>query len=245
MTPLLDVKSLSAGYGGSVVLENVSFAIRRGEGVCLLGPNGAGKTTTLSVLSGLINAAGGQVVFDGEDLLAMPPSERVAKGLVLSPEGRKVFPNLTVRENLVLGSFTHHARPFRTQTLDEVCSLFPILAERRSQYAGLLSGGEQQMLAIGRALMSKPRLLMLDEPSLGLSPKMVHIVFSAIRRIAESDISLLVVEQNTRAALSVADRGYLLVGGSVAHEAAAEDLKSSRQLQKAFFGTGHETETPV
>jgi branched-chain amino acid transport system ATP-binding protein len=241
MSALLTVNNLQAGYGGSVVLESVSFIVLDGEGVCLLGPNGAGKTTTLSVLSGLIGAISGTVRFRGEDLLAMPPSERVAKGLVLCPEGRRVFPNLTVEENLLLGSFTPHARVDRRQTLSEVCDLFPILAERRQQYAGHMSGGEQQMLAIGRALMSKPSLLMLDEPSLGLSPKMVHVVFSAIRKISSGNISLLLVEQNTRAALSAVERGYLLSGGRIAHEASAADLKSSAHVQSAFLGLKAET----
>jgi branched-chain amino acid transport system ATP-binding protein len=241
MTALLTVDNLQAGYGGSVVLESVSFNVQDGEGVCLLGPNGAGKTTTLAVLSGLIGAISGTVRFNGEDLLAMPPSDRVAKGLVLCPEGRRVFPNLTVEENLLLGSFTPHARADRRKTLTEVCDLFPILAERRQQYAGHMSGGEQQMLAIGRALMSKPRLLMLDEPSLGLSPKMVHVVFNAIRKISVGNISLLLVEQNTRAALSAVERGYLLSGGRIAHEASAADLKSSAHVQSAFLGLKAET----
>lgn len=233
---LLTVDNLQAGYDGSVVLEGVSFSVSDGESVCLLGANGVGKTTTLAVLAGLISPTGGGVRFNDENLLAMRPSERVAKGLVLCPEGRRVFPNLTVEENLLLGSFTPRARASRRRVLAEVSELFPILAERRHQYAGYLSGGEQQMLAIGRALMSKPRLLMLDEPSLGLSPKMVHLVFSAIRRISRDKISLLLVEQNMRAALSAVERGYLLSGGRIAYEASAADLKSSSYVQNAFLG---------
>jgi branched-chain amino acid transport system ATP-binding protein len=176
------------------------------------------------------------VIYDGMDLLAMPSHERVRAGVVLSPEGRKVFPNLTVEENLYLGSFNTSARPLRRQKLDQAYTLFPRLAERRGQSAGLMSGGEQQMLALGRALMANPRLLMLDEPSLGLSPKLVQVVFEAIGTIAKSDITILLVEQNTHAALSVAKRGYVMASGRIVHAGEAAALRQSAEVREAFIG---------
>jgi branched-chain amino acid transport system ATP-binding protein len=238
MTALLSVTGLSAGYGGSEVLGDVSFEVERGEVVCLLGANGAGKTTAMSVITGLLNAAAGSMRFDGRDLLAMRPHQRVAAGISLCPEGRQVFPNLTVEENLLLGSFHRAARAGRAERLGQAYALFPQLADRRRQLAGSLSGGEQQMLAISRALMAGPRLLLLDEPSLGLSPKMVLTVFEAIRAIARSAISILLVEQNTQAALSVATRGYVLRGGRIVHADTRAGLRESRIVQDAFFGRG-------
>ena len=236
MTPLLGIEALSAGYGESEILHDLSLTVRLGEVVCLLGANGAGKTTTMSVITGLLPARSGRVLLDGENLLAMPPARRVAAGLVLCPEGRQVFPNLSVQDNLSLGSFHHAARAHRRRRFDEVYALFPRLLERRRQAAGLLSGGEQQMLAIGRALMAGPRLLLMDEPSLGLSPKMVLTVFEAIRSVAKADIGILLVEQNTEAALSVATRGYVLRTGRIVLEDTQAGLRGSRAVQDAFFG---------
>jgi branched-chain amino acid transport system ATP-binding protein len=236
MTVLLAVNNLRAGYGEASVLQGLDFELHRGEVVCLLGANGAGKTTTMAVLSGLIEASSGRVTFDGMDLLAMPSHERVKAGIALSPEGRKVFPNLTVEENLVLGSFNANARAGRQRKLEEVYTLFPRLAERRAQSSGLMSGGEQQMLALGRALMANPRLLLLDEPSLGLAPKIVQTVFEAIRKIASTNITIFLVEQNTHAALSVASRGYVMASGQIVHAGDTRDLLQSAEVRDAFIG---------
>ncbi|MFG1360627.1 ABC transporter ATP-binding protein [Xanthobacter pseudotagetidis] len=236
MSALLEVSGLHAGYGDSEVLQGLDFELGKGEVVCLLGANGVGKTTTMGVLSGLVPASEGRVRYDGVDLLAMPSHERVKSGLALSPEGRKVFPNLTVEENLYLGSFNRNARAHRMRKLDEVYALFPRLAERRMQSSGLMSGGEQQMLALGRALMSNPRVLLLDEPSLGLAPLVVQAVFAAIRAIAATNISILLVEQNTHAALSVASRGYVMAGGRIVHAGDAATLREAPELRDAFIG---------
>ncbi len=237
MSAALCVRNLSAGYAGSTVLRDISFEVRPGEVVCLLGANGAGKTTTMGVLTGLVRSQAGEVLYDGADLLRLPTHERVENGLVLSPEGRKVFPNLTVEENLVLGSYNRSARAGRADKMAEVYALFPRLLDRRRQRAGLMSGGEQQMLAIGRAVMGRPRLLLLDEPSLGLAPKIVQTVFEAIRMLAKSSqLSILLVEQNTRAALSVASRGYVLANGRIVHSGPAASLSDAVALRDAFIG---------
>jgi branched-chain amino acid transport system ATP-binding protein len=240
--PILRLDNIRAGYEDSVVIDGLSLAIEQGEVVCLLGANGAGKTTTMRAVTGLIPLQAGTIVYDGEDISQMPPHERVTAGICLSPEGRQVFPDLTVMENLSLGSFNKRARPNRKESLDRVLTLFPKLGERREQAAGLMSGGEQQMLAIGRALMGQPKLLALDEPSLGLSPKMVSTVFEAVQTIARSGITILLVEQNARAALTVAQRGYVLSAGRVAHEGRASDLVASESIQKAFVGAAFSTE---
>ncbi len=245
MKPLLEIKRLRAGYAGAVALEDISLEVHPGEVVCLLGANGAGKTTTMSVVTGLCPAMSGEISFDGRDLLKMPSHERVEAGLSLSPEGRKVFPNLTVRENLILGSYSKRARGRRAAKLEEVYSLFPRLVERANQAAGLMSGGEQQMLAIGRSMMANPRLLLLDEPSLGLAPAIVQTVFRAILQIARSDTTILLVEQNTRAALSVADRGYVLSGGRIVYTDTAKGLRESALVQEAFFGSDKTSKTEV
>ena len=237
MSASLSVRAIRAGYGGSTVLRDVSFEVAGGEAVCLLGANGAGKSTTMGVLTGLVPCQSGQVLFDGADLLGMPSHERVLRGLVLSPEGRKVFPNLTVEENLVLGSYNRDARAGRAARLAGIYDLLPRLKERRRQRAGLMSGGEQQMLAIGRAVMAKPRLLLLDEPSLGLSPKMVLTVFEAIRTLARTaNLTVLLVEQNTQAALSVATRGYVMANGRIVHAGPSEGLGDAVALREAFMG---------
>ena len=230
--PILRLDNIRAGYEDSVVIDGLSLVIEQGEVVCLLGANGAGKTTTMRAVTGLISLQAGTITYDGEDISQMPPHERVTTGICLSPEGRQVFPDLTVMENLALGSFNRRARPNRKESLDRVFTLFPKLGERREQAAGLMSGGEQQMLAIGRALMGQPKLLALDEPSLGLSPKMVSTVFEAVQTIARSGITILLVEQNARAALTVAQRGYVLSAGRVAHEGLAGDLAESESFKR-------------
>ncbi len=233
---MLELDNIRAGYNDAIAIEDISLRIEQGEVVCLLGANGAGKTTTMRVVTGLIPLLSGTIRYNGEDISQLPAHERVTAGICLSPEGRQVFPDLTVMENLSLGSFNRRARPNRAQTLDQVLTLFPKLAERSGQAAGLMSGGEQQMLAIGRALMGQPKLLALDEPSLGLSPKMVSTVFESIQTIARSGITILLVEQNTRAALSIAQRGYVLSAGRVVHEGTAAGLAQSEMVQKAFVG---------
>jgi branched-chain amino acid transport system ATP-binding protein len=236
MSALLEIVQLRAGYDDSVVLHDLSLILQAGEVVALLGANGVGKTTTMRAITGLIKPFAGRILFDGTDVLAVRPDKRVDLGICLCPEGRQVFPNMTVEENLVLGSFCARARPQRRQSLEQVYQLFPLLAERRMQKSGLMSGGEQQMLAIGRALMGRPRLLLLDEPSLGLSPKMVQTVFGAIARIATSGISILIVEQNAQAAFSVARRGYVLSQGHVVASGTMRELAQSGKIEQAFIG---------
>jgi len=240
--PILELDNIRAGYDDSIVVDGLNLVVEEGEVVCLLGANGAGKTTTMRVVTGLIPLLAGKIIYRGKDISGLPTHERVAQGICLSPEGRQVFPDLTVMENLSLGSFNQRARPSRNQSLEQVFALFPKLRERSGQAAGLMSGGEQQMLAIGRALMGQPKLLALDEPSLGLSPKMVSTVFEAIQAIARSGITILLVEQNTRAALAIAQRGYVLSAGRVVHEGTADDLEKSEMIQKAFVGTAFNSE---
>ncbi len=236
MTPLLELKGIRAGYEGSNVLNGLDNRVNKGEVVCLLGANGAGKSTTMRVVTGLIKPTAGSAVFDGSDLLSVPNYKRVDLGLSLSPEGRWVFPNLDVEEHLKLGSYVPRARAHRAQSLAEVYELFPRLLERRRQAAGLMSGGEQQMMAIGLALMSRPTLLMLDEPSLGLAPVIVGSLLKAVAKIAQSGISILLVEQNARAALSVSDRGYVLASGQVVSKGSARELAASDLVKEAFLG---------
>jgi branched-chain amino acid transport system ATP-binding protein len=225
MSMLFSMNGIRAGYGGSVVLDG------------LLGANGAGKTTTTRVVCGLVEPMAGEIHFAGRDIMRVSAHQRVNEGICLSPEGRQVFPDMTVLENLLLGSYCPRARPARTETLEEVFQVFPRLRERVAQKAGLMSGGEQQMLAIGRALMGKPRLLMLDEPSLGLAPKLVMDVYSAVAQTAKLGISILIVEQNAEVALAAANRGYVLANGQIAAAGSAADLRGSKLVQEAFLGT--------
>lgn len=236
MTTLLEIDGLRAGYEQSVIIEKLSLQIGKGEVVALLGSNGAGKTTTMRVITGLIAPFAGRIRFAGEDLLRTRADRRVERGIALCPEGRQVFPNMSVMENLLLGSFCPRARGRRREMLERVFTLFPRLAERTKQPAGLMSGGEQQMLAIGRALMACPDLLLLDEPSLGLSPKMVDLVFGAISTIASSGISIMIVEQNAQAAFSVAQRGYVLGQGLVVASGTISELAASGKVEEAFMG---------
>ncbi len=237
MTALLSLSNIHAGYGESRVLQDLSLEVGEGEVVCLLGANGAGKTTTTRVIAGLMRPWSGTIRFAGDDVACVPGHRRVALGIGLAPEGRQVFPDMTVRENLLLGSYTPRARRERPQTIRLVLALFPRLHERLGQKAGLMSGGEQQMLAIARALMSRPRLLMLDEPSLGLGPRVVMDVYAAVAATARSGISILLVEQNAEAALSAADRGYVLANGGIAAAGSAAALRGSTLVQEAFLGT--------
>ena len=232
---MLEVRDLCAGYGVIQILRGVSLDVGRGEIVALLGSNGAGKSTLNNVLSRITPQTAGSVRFDGEDIHAANPARVVELGLIQVPEGRRIFPNLTVRENLELGSF-RRGRARRAHNLERVGTIFPRLAERWEQLAGSLSGGEQQMLAIGRGLMSEPKLLILDEPSLGLSPLLVETMFALIQRINEDGLSILLVEQNVVQSLAIAHRGYVLENGAIALAGRASELLENPNLKRSYFG---------
>jgi branched-chain amino acid transport system ATP-binding protein len=233
--PILIVSAVHAEYGGTEILHGVDLAVGHGEIIAILGSNGAGKSTLNRAISGLLPISRGSIIFAGSPLESEPPASIVARGLIHIPEGRRIFPNLTVRENLDLGSY-RRARVRRAQNRRRVLALFPRLAERQSQLAGTLSGGEQQMLAIGRALMAEPRLLILDEPSLGLSPLMVEQLFSLIRGINAEGIAILLVEQNVVQSLELAQRAYVLENGAVVAEGSARDVRSNPALNRAYLG---------
>jgi branched-chain amino acid transport system ATP-binding protein len=233
---VLQVEDLSVFYGDIQVLWQVSFRVEQGEIVSILGPNGAGKTTLMRTISGLLRPAGGSLLFDGRRLDRLPPYAIVELGVVQVAEARQLFPEMSVAENLDLGAYLPAARAVRGESLAWVEDLFPILAERRRQVAGTLSGGQQQMLAIGRALMSRPRLLMLDEPSMGLAPRVVLDVFGAINRIHEQGIRVLLVEQNVHQALKISDRVYVLETGRVVHEGHPDELLADRHIRSAYLG---------
>jgi branched-chain amino acid transport system ATP-binding protein len=232
---MLEVRDLSAGYGVIQILRGVSLDVGRGEIVALLGSNGAGKSTLNNVLSRIAPQTAGNVRFDGEDIHAASPVRVVELGLIQVPEGRRIFPNLTVRENLELGSF-RRGRARRAHNLGRVGAIFPRLAERWQQLAGSLSGGEQQMLAIGRGLMSEPKLLILDEPSLGLSPLLVETMFALIERINQDGLSILLVEQNVVQSLAIAHRGYVLENGAIALAGRANELVDNPILKRSYLG---------
>jgi len=234
---MLDVVNIAVDYGKHVALQGVSLSVNEGETVVILGANGAGKSTLLKCIAGLVKPrAGGSVGLDGATLTGLPAHEVLNRGIALVPEGRGVFPDLTVAENLLLGAYAPRARKDEAANLAMVLELFPRLAERRKQMVATMSGGEQQMVAIGRALMSAPKLLMLDEPSLGLAPVLVEELFQSLERIGKSGVSLLIVEQNVRISLSIADRGYLLEAGRISGEGTAERLARDPAVQHAFLG---------
>ncbi|HEY2588297.1 MAG TPA: ABC transporter ATP-binding protein [Tepidisphaeraceae bacterium] len=234
---ILSVSNLEVRYGGIRALQGVSLYIDRGEIVTLIGANGAGKTTLLRTISGLLRPAAGSVVWEpGTELDRLPPHEIVRLGVSHVPEGRQIFANLTVRENLLLGAYQQHSRPQVAEDLQRCFELFPVLAERRSQRSGTLSGGEQQMLAIGRALMARPRLLLLDEPSLGLAPLIVRKIFQIIREINAAGTTIFLVEQNAHMALSVAHRAYILQTGRVIKTDSAANLLQDPDVKKAYLG---------
>jgi branched-chain amino acid transport system ATP-binding protein len=235
MSALLDIQGLHGGYGRVEVLRGIDLNVHNGEIVALLGSNGAGKSTLNNVLCGIYQAWGGTVHFDGNDLSDAHYRDVVKAGLIQVPEGRKVFPNLTVLENLELGSFTR-ARSRRSENLDKVFAIFPRLKERLTQRAGTMSGGEQQMLAIGRGLMAEPRLLILDEPSLGLSPLLVEEMFSLISRLRDDGLAILLVEQNVGQSLEIADRAYVLENGHIRFSGLPADLLGSDELRKSYLG---------
>ena len=233
---LLEVAGVTAGYSHFTALWDVSLRIESGEAVAVVGPNGAGKTTLLRVISGVIPSRAGDLRFEGRSLAGRPAHEVVAHGIAHVPEGRRLFPALTVADNLRMGAFLPRARRAYRESLERVYALFPVLAERRGQRAGSLSGGEQQMLAIGRALMSRPTLILLDEPSMGLAPVMVLRVFDLIRRVRAEGYTILVVEQNVRQVLKLVDRAYLLEVGRIRMEGRADELSEQEFVRKAYVG---------
>ena len=233
---LLELRGEDVSYGDLPALRSVSMTIEEGEIVTVVGANGAGKTTMLRAISGLLRAKAGEIVLDGRRIDRLASHDIVAGGVVQVPEGRKIFPGLTVRENLELGSYARRARPHRQAQLARVCELFPILRERTRQAAGTMSGGQQQMLAIGRALMAQPRLLMLDEPSLGLAPLVVQEIFRTVAAINRAGTTVLLVEQNTRQALGLARRGYVLENGRVVLEGSGPELLGNEHVKRAYLG---------
>jgi len=233
---MLELTQLTAGYGQFTALWDVNLRVAAGEAVAVVGPNGAGKTTLMRVISGLITPRAGALVFEGAALTGRPPHDIVAHGIAHVPEGRRIFPLLTVAENLRMGAFLPSARREFAPSLERVHRLFPVLAERHRQRAGSLSGGEQQMLAIGRALMSRPKLILLDEPSMGLAPVMVLRLFDLIRQVREEGYTILVVEQNVRQVLKIVDRAYLLEVGRIKMEGRAEALGEQDFVRKAYVG---------
>jgi branched-chain amino acid transport system ATP-binding protein len=238
MKTFLQIENLSVGYGKAVVIPQLSFAVGQREFVAVIGPNGAGKTTLLNALMGIIRAQGGCVHFLGEDISRLRPEGRLSRGMVLVPERRDLFGSMSVIDNLRLGAFQRYMRRDRSVDVDleKMLAIFPILRERKAQTAGTLSGGEQQMLAIGRALMSRPQLLLLDEPSIGLAPRVIEDIFNAIRDLKQYGLTAILVEQNAHLALSVADRAYVLEMGEVVLEGSASAISADDRVRSAYLG---------
>ena len=233
---MLEVKDLQVYYGVIQALKGISFHVNQGEVIALIGANGAGKTTTLQTLTGILSPKSGSIVFEGKDLTRTPAHKIVEMGMAHVPEGRRVFADMSVYENLLLGAYTRKDKAEIAESLASVYKRFPRLEERKGQRAGPLSGGEQQMLAMGRALMSRPRIILMDEPSMGLSPIFVNEIFDIIREVSESGTTVLLVEQNAKKALSIADRAYVLETGSITMDGKAEDLLNDEAVQKAYLG---------
>jgi branched-chain amino acid transport system ATP-binding protein len=233
---LLAVDRLAVHYGGIRAVQGVTLEAAEGETICVIGANGAGKSTTLRALVGLAPAAAGRITYAGRDITALPVHARARLGLSLVPEGRGIFPRMTITENLRMGAYQHRDGTAVRQDLERVLALFPRLAERQAQVAGTLSGGEQQMLAVGRALMSRPRLLLLDEPSMGLAPLVVEKIFATLREVAAQGVTLMLVEQNANLALQLSDRGYVLDNGRVAISGRAADLLQDPRVRTAYLG---------
>jgi len=234
--PVLEVEGLHVFYGAIHAIKGISFKVEKGQVVTLIGANGAGKTTTLSTIAGLVKPKRGRILFDGNDIQNLPPHQINRMGVCLVPEGRRIFPNLTVMENLMMGAFNRKDKDGIKQDLEWVFTLFPRLAERKNQLGGTLSGGEQQMLAISRALMSRPKVLMMDEPSLGLAPILVEEVFEIIKKLNSEGITILLVEQNAVGALNISHYGYVLETGNIVLEGPAKDLLKNEQVKKAYLG---------
>ncbi len=231
---LLEIKNLHVNYGAIEAIKGIDLYVNKGEVVTILGANGAGKTTTLRTISGLLKSVSGSIFFDGKEITQVPAHEIVGLGMSHSPEGRRVFGTLSVEENLMMGAYS--LKKYDAKTLEWIYEILPRLKERHKQLAGTLSGGEQQMLAIGRAIMSKPKLLILDEPSLGLAPVLVKVIFKAIKQISQSGVTVLLVEQNAKAALKLANRGYVLELGKITHTGSSEELLNSEVIQEAYLG---------
>ena len=235
MTAMLEVKDLKVAYGKILAVKKISFSVEEGQVVTLIGTNGAGKTTTLRTISGLIRPASGEILFQGKRIDAVAAHQIVSLGVAHSPEGRKIFPKMTIEENLLLGAFARRDGEVR-KDLQAAYDLFPILGERRGQLAGTFSGGEQQMLAMSRAMMSRPKLLMLDEPSMGLSPIMMKLIMQTVKTLQSQGTTILLVEQNAQAALSLADHGYVLEVGKIVIKGTGKDLLVNDAVRKAYLG---------
>ena len=233
---MLEVKDIEVFYGVIQAIKGISFEVNEGEVIALLGANGAGKTTTLQTITGLVSPKKGQILFEGQDITRVPAHKIVSMGMAHVPEGRRVFAQLSVLDNLKLGAFTRKDKEEIEETLIRVYKRFPRLEERKNQIAGTLSGGEQQMLAMGRALMSHPKIILMDEPSMGLSPIFVNEIFDIIQEVSQSGTTVLLVEQNAKKALSIADRGYVLETGRIVLEGDAKDLLNNDQVKKAYLG---------
>ena len=233
---MLEVKDLQVYYGVIQALKGISFEVNQGEVIALIGANGAGKTTTLQTLTGIIPSKAGSITFEGKDITKIPAHKIVEMGMAHVPEGRRVFADMTVYENLLMGAYTRKDKNEIAKSLTNVYKRFPRLEERKNQRAGTLSGGEQQMLAMGRALMSKPRIILMDEPSMGLSPIFVNEIFDIIKEVSEGGTTVLLVEQNAKKALSIADRAYVLETGNITLSGKAEDLLNDESVQKAYLG---------
>ena len=233
---MLEIKDLEVGFGGITALKGISLSVAEGEIVTLIGANGAGKTTTLRTVSGLVRPRAGKILVDGQDVTRLSAQARVKRGLVQVPEGRRVFPQMSVLENLELGAYLRKDAKAVASDLDDVFARFPRLADRRKQHAGTLSGGEQQMLAIGRALMSRPQILLLDEPSMGLAPLLVQEIFSIVSEINAGGTTVLLVEQNANMALQIAHRGYVLETGRIVLAGTAAELTSTDEVKRAYLG---------
>lgn len=233
---ILEVKDLKVAYGGIHAVKGINLEIKQGELVALIGANGAGKTTTLKTLVGMVKPAAGDILFNGASITRTPAHEHISQGLVMVPEGRGIFSRLTVEENLLMGAYTRNDKAGIKHDLERAYSLFPRLKERSRQLAGTLSGGEQQMVAIGRALMSRPKLLLLDEPSMGLAPIIVQKIFEIIRMIAAEGVTMLLVEQNAKLALQTANRGYVMESGLITLADTSENLLANPKIQQAYLG---------
>jgi branched-chain amino acid transport system ATP-binding protein len=236
MSSRLEIKNIQVAYGKIIAVKDVSVTVEKGEIVTLIGSNGAGKSTTLRTISGLIKPKSGEILFNGKRIDGVPGHEIVGMGICHSPEGRRIFPRMTVKENLELGAFLRNDKAAVNADMDRVLELFPRLKERIKQTAGTMSGGEQQMLAVSRALMGDPKLLLLDEPSMGLAPVLVELIFDTIVKIRKQGITILLIEQNATAALEVADRAYVLESGKVKMSGSAKELSSDDKVTKAYLG---------
>jgi branched-chain amino acid transport system ATP-binding protein len=237
--PILELKDLSVSYGGIQAVRNINLRVNEGELVTLIGANGAGKSTTLRAITGLVHPASGKVFYKGNDITNTPPFKLVEQGLVMVPEGRGIFGQLTIEENLAMGAFIRNDKAAIAHEIERVFEIFPRLKERRKQSAGTLSGGEQQMLAMGRAILSKPKLLLLDEPSMGLAPLMVAKIFETVRMIAKEGTTILLIEQNAKLALKAATRAYVMESGVITIEGDAKEMLDNPKVKEAYLGEGH------